>query len=298
MNASPRTFVHQPVMVQEVLAALAVEPGGKYIDCTLGTAGHAIAILGAKEDVQLLGIDADSTAVKASIARLTPFGQASRVVHSNFSDLENIARSNQFFPAQGVLFDLGLSSDQLENEHRGFSFFSDDPLDMRFDPTKGVPASEMVNNIDERQLANLIFEYGEEPRSRRIAKAIIRNRPINSARQLADIIGRTAGYRRGRTHPATRTFQAIRIAVNQELDNLVKVLSQAANVLDLGGRLVTIAYHSLEDRIIKRFLTDNQSFAPEAGIRPLSKKVIRPTFEEVKTNRRSRSARLRIGERI
>ena len=298
MNTQVETFAHQPVMVQEVLAALAVKPGGKYIDCTLGGAGHAIAILEAKHGVQLLGIDADPVAIKTSIDRLTPFPQAALVVHGNFSDLEQIAQSHEFLPAQGVLFDLGLSSNQLENGNRGFSFFSDDPLDMRFDPTKGVPASEIVNTIDERQLANLIFEYGEEPRSRRIAKVIIRNRPIHSARQLADIIGRAVGYRGGRIHPATRTFQAIRIAVNQELDNLEKVLSQVAKVLDFGGRLVTIAYHSLEDRIIKRFLVDNQSFLPQPGIRPLSKKVIRPTSDEVKTNRRSRSARLRIGERI
>ena len=292
---SPRVY-HQPVMVQQVLDGLAVRPGGSYIDCTLGDGGHASAILDAAPGGRLLGMDADPEAVTACRHRMAPYGATATVVHANFAMLENVALTHGFVPAQGVLFDLGLSARQLEAESRGFSFQRAEQLDMRFDPSEGVTASELVNESTEQELADLIFQYGEEPRSRRIARAIVANRPIATAQQLADVVRRAAGYHHGRTHPATRTFQALRIAVNQELSNLRLALIQVPRVLEHGGRLVTIAYHSLEDRAIKTFLAESRQLPADGGLQPVTKRVIRPSDEETRLNRRSRSARLRVAE--
>ena len=283
---------HEPVMLQQVLESLAVRPGNRYIDCTLGDGGHAAAILEASAPGgRLLGMDADPEAITASRDRLERYGDAVTLVQANFAALGQIAREQGFAPAHGVLLDLGLSSRQLDAEERGFSFQRNEPLDMRFNPAEGVPAATLVNERSEEDLANLIYQLGQEPRSRRIARAIVNSRPVATAQQLAEIVRRASGYRRGRTHPATRTFQALRMAVNQELANLETVLLQVAGVLAHGGRLVTIAYHSLEDRLVKRFLASDEE------LRPVHKRVLKPTPEEVSRNRRSRSARIRVAER-
>lgn len=294
MTESSRTY-HWPVMVSEVLESLGVHPGGTYIDCTLGDGGHAVAILEAATSAdrkgRLLGLDADPEAVVAASERLRGFGTAAVVVNTNFEHLEATANEQGFVPADGILFDLGLSSRQLDAEDRGFSFRREGPLDMRFAKAGELTAEMVLNEWSEEDLANLIYEYGEEPRSRRIARAIVNARPITDAKQLADLVARASGYPKGRTHPATRTFQALRIAVNHEIEALKAALSQATHVLDEGGRLVTISYHSLEDREIKRFVNGSDDIVP------VSKKVIRPTREEVQRNPRSRSAKLRVAER-
>ncbi|MEX2599162.1 MAG: 16S rRNA (cytosine(1402)-N(4))-methyltransferase RsmH [Dehalococcoidia bacterium] len=296
MNHAPRTY-HEPVMKEEVLDGLAVRNGGAYIDCTLGDAGHAIAILERAEGARVLGLDADPEAAEAAKERLQGDDRVT-IINTNFDHLGTAAVQAGFAPADGILFDLGLSSRQLDTEERGFSFRRPDPLDMRFDPSMGPTAEELVNELDEEELAGIIYRYGEERRSRRIARAIVANRPITDAQQLADIVQRSAGYPRGRTHPATRTFQALRIAVNHEIESLRAGLEQAVNVLANGGRLVTIAYHSLEDREIKQFVNAGGSNSEKRSIRAVNKKVLRPSKEEVSRNRRARSARVRIAERL
>ena len=297
MNASHTQPYHQPVLVGQVLTGLAVRPGGRYVDCTLGDGGHAVAILDASApNGRLLGLDMDPEAMAVSRERLKGYGQAATILHSSYANLGPAARSNGFVPADGILFDLGISSRQVDLESRGFSFQSQDPLDMRFDPDSDLTAADLVNHSNEQELADVIYRFGEEPRSRRIAKAIVANRPIQTAGELAEIVRRSSGYPRGRTHPATRVFQALRMAVNDELGNLAQGLEQAAEVLAQGGRLVTIAYHSLEDRFIKQSITGkNDSLAGK--FKPITKKVVRPSEEEVRQNRRSRSAKLRVAER-
>ena len=282
-----RTY-HEPVMAAEVIEGLAVRAGGAYIDCTLGDAGHTSLILDAAQDARVLGLDADPEAAEAAGQRLE--GRAATVVNANFRQLGDVARASGFVPADGVLFDLGLSSRQLDAEERGFSFRRPGPLDMRFTPGEGETAADIVNHASEEELADIIYQLGEERRSRRIARAIVAARPIQDAAQLAEIVRRSSGYRRGRTHPATRTFQALRMAVNDELGSLRSGLDQAVEVLAPGGRLVTIAYHSLEDREAKRFIAGGP-------VRALHKKVLRPSAEEVSRNPRSRSARMRVAER-
>ena len=282
---------HEPVMTAEVVNWLAVRPGGAYVDCTLGDAGHATAILEASApDGRVLGLDADPEAVLPATERLRRFGDRAVVVNANFGTVASQASAHGFVPADGVLFDLGLSSRQLDVEERGFSFRRPAPLDMRFMP-EGPSAAELVNRLPEQELADLIYTLGEEPRSRRIARAIVAARPLTDTAELAEVVARASGYRRGRTHPATRTFQALRMATNDELGNLRRGLSQAASVLDVGGRLITIAYHSLEDREVKRFVGSG-------AVRSLTKRVIKPGSEEIARNRRSRSARMRVAEHV
>ncbi|MEK9658745.1 MAG: 16S rRNA (cytosine(1402)-N(4))-methyltransferase RsmH [Chloroflexota bacterium] len=288
MSTSPQRY-HEPVMMAEVLDGLAVHPGGAYIDCTLGDAGHAEAILAAATpNGRLLGFDADPEAAGAARARLAAH-PGTVVVNANFNRLEEHAHAHGFIPADGLLLDLGLSSRQLDAEDRGFSFRRPGALDMRFDPSRGQSAAELVNHLDERELADVIYTLGEEPRSRRIARAIVAARPFTDAERLAEVVARSSGYPRGRTHPATRTFQALRMAVNDELGSLRALLEQAVRVLRSGARLVAIAYHSLEDRELKRFIAGG-------ALRAVTKKVLRPSAEEVARNRRSRSARVRVAE--
>lgn len=290
---------HWPVMVSEVLESLGVHPGGTYIDCTLGDGGHSVAVLeaanadGSKPGPRghVLGLDADPEAIVATTERLRPYGDAVVIVNTNFDQLEHAAKSHGFVPADGVLFDLGLSTRQLDSEGRGFSFRRPGALDMRFAAAGEPTADQIVNEWPEEEVADLIYELGEERRSRRIAKAIVRARPISDAQQLAEVVVRSSGYRNGRTHPATRTFQAIRMKVNHEIESLKAGLDQAAKVLGAGGRLVTIAYHSLEDREIKRYVVASDD------MRPVQRKVIKPSKAEVERNPRSRSAKLRVVER-
>lgn len=299
LQPTGRQPAHVPVMLAEAIKGLAVEPGGTYVDCTLGDGGHTDAILvGAHAEAsnpgphgRVLGMDADPDAIVASTKRLERFGPAAVLVNANFDTLHQTVVAADFFPVDGVLFDFGLSSRQLDAEDRGFSFRRPGPLDMRFSPDQESSADDLVNRLPEEELANLIFRFGEEPRSRRIAKAIVRDRPLHDAQELAELVRRSSGYRRGRTHPATRTFQALRIAVNHEIDSLRDGLEQAVRVLRRGGRFVTIAYHSLEDREVKRFIASSSDV-----LRAVNKKVLRPSDEEVGRNPRSRSAKMRIAE--
>lgn len=301
---------HTPVMLQETLEGLAVRAGGRYVDCTLGGGGHARAILErSSPGGQLLGIEADPEAIKVAQTNLAPFGNAVLIVNDNFVNLQSICLRYSFYPVHGILFDLGLSSLQLNGGERGFSFQRDAPLDMRFDPNQNVTAADIVNTYPEAELAELIKTYGEESYARQIARRIIRERPIKTTLQLASLIEKLIG-RRGRIHPATRTFQALRIAVNHELEHLESALEQAVSLLGFEGRLAVISYHSLEDRIVKRFMQreSRDCICPPttpvcickhvARIKLVTKKPVSPSEEEVNRNPRSRSAKLRVAERL
>jgi len=303
--------MHVPVMPKEVLQALSVQPGGRYIDATLGGGGHAREILKkGSPGGQLLGIDADPAAISAAERRLARYQDATLLVNDNFGNLRDICTRYDFFPVHGILLDLGLSSLQLAASGRGFSFQHDAPLDMRFSPEQNLTAAEIVNTYPAADLERLLREYGEEPRARRIAERIVARRPFRTTLEFADAVAAACGGRHGRIHPATRTFQALRIAVNQELEQLESVLHQAMDLLGFEGRLVVISYHSLEDRIVKRFMQRESKDCvcpPEspacvcehrASLRLVSRKALKPSPEEVAGNPRSRSARLRVAERV
>ncbi|MFC1904610.1 16S rRNA (cytosine(1402)-N(4))-methyltransferase RsmH [Chloroflexota bacterium] len=304
------TPIHTPVLLQETIQALAVQPGGRYIDCTLGGGGHATAIL--EHSVpggQLLGIDADPEAMKIARSRLEDYSDSTLLVNENFINLQAICIKYDFFPVHGILFDLGLSSLQLGDNARGFSFQHEAPLDMRFSPDQEVTAAGIINTYSETKLTRLIKTYGEEIHSHQIARHILRERPIKTTLHLVRVIEQAIGYRRGRIHPATRTFQALRIAVNQELEHLQEALKQAIDLLGFEGRLAIISYHSLEDRIVKQFMQQESRdcICPPgipacvckhtSSLRLISKKVITPSPIEVKLNPRSHSAKLRVAER-
>jgi 16S rRNA (cytosine1402-N4)-methyltransferase len=292
------------------LAGLRIKPGRRYIDATVGGGGHARGILVASaSDGKLLGMDADPMAVALAGEQLAEFGKRVILVQSNFADLEEVAMEHGFFPVDGILLDLGLSSMQLETAGRGFSFQLDGPLDMRFDPSQTTTAADLVNSSPMEELAGILFRYGEEPQARRIARAIVAERPVNTTRELAALVERTVGRRR-RLHPATRAFQALRMAVNEELECLAEALPQAVRLLVSGGRLTIISFHSLEDRLAKEFFRNEARDClcpPEipvctcghrATLGIVTKKPIRPSAEEVAANPRSRSARLRIAFRL
>ncbi len=281
------------------------------MDATLGDGGHAVALLEATSpDGALIGIDADPQALERAALRLEPFGDRVTLVNDNFSNLETVLEARGFHPVSSVLMDLGLSSWQLESAERGFSFNDVSPLDMRLGPTQEITAADIINTSSEVDLAQILFECGEEPRSRRIAQRIVQRRPIDTAQQLASVVESVIPRRGRRTHPATRTFMAIRIAVNRELDNLESALHQAVRVLARGGRLAVIAYHSLEDRIVKRFMgrESRDCVCPpqqiecacghRATVKVLTRRVVRPSDEEVQGNPRARSARLRACEAL
>ncbi len=307
---SRRLTTHTPVLLSEVLRVLDVQPGGRYIDGTLGSGGHAAAILEhSSPGGQLLGIDADPLAIEVARERLQNFKESTLLVNDNFVNLHSICIKYDFFPVHGILLDLGLSSMQLNENGRGFSFQHNAPLDMRFSPEQKLSASDIVNTFPEAKLANIIRTYGEESQSNRIARGIISARPLETTRQLAELIEKTIG-RRGKIHPATKTFQALRIAVNHELENLESVLRQAVDLLGYHGKLVVISYHSLEDRIVKQFMqkeargcicppnTPVCTCDHEPRLRQINKKVIIPSDIELKNNPRSRSAKLRAAERV
>jgi 16S rRNA (cytosine1402-N4)-methyltransferase len=291
---------------------LAVEPGGVYLDATVGGGGHASAILEAsRPDGRVLGLDRDPEAAKRATGRLSTFGNRAIVVHASYVDLLTVAENRGFLPLDGVLFDLGFSSWQIEDPARGFSFSADGPLDMRFDPTSGgVTAAELVNTLPASELADILYEYGEETQSRRIAAAIASARPIASTQDLVQVIIDAVGQRHGRLHPATLTFQALRIAVNRELEGIRASLPRAIQALRPGGRLAVIAFHSLEDRIVKQYFRRESRDCicpPELPVcrcdhrrtvRRLARKPIMPSEREIEANPRSRSARLRIVEKL
>ncbi len=308
---------HLPVMVEEVMSMLSPAPGSLQVDATIGGGGHTERILEASSpDGRVLGLDADEVAIERVRARLARFGDRLVLRRANFRELADVASAAGFDPADGALFDLGLSSFQLADVDRGFGIRAGGPLDMRFDTRRGVPARELLATLDADELTALLRRYGEEPNARRIARAIVDARrvaPITTAEELAELVERTApGAQRGRRriHPATRVFQALRIAVNDELDALRDGLAAAVNLLRPGGRLVVLSYHSLEDRIVKRFIAAERRGCvcpPEApvcvcGHQPRLRLVTRtslvPSAAEVAANPRSRSARLRAAERL
>ena len=304
--------LHKPVMVLKVLASLEVNPDGVYVDCTVGEGGHAEAILGATSpSPRLLGLDLDAAALETARRRLERFGDRVDLVHGSYASLGSTAKELGLGAISGVLMDLGLSSLQLGSDERGFSFARTGKLDMRFDRKQGLTADTVVNTWPEQELADAIYRLGEEPGSRRIAMAIVRARPVGSSTELARVVARAARQtRRGKVHPATRTFQAIRMAVNGELDNLQAGLTGAVKTLQRGGRLVVISYHSLEDRLVKGFLRTeaSQCICPpetpvcicghEPTIRLVSRRVVKPGKEEISANPRARSARLRAAEKL
>jgi 16S rRNA (cytosine1402-N4)-methyltransferase len=282
---------HVPVLLAETLELLAVRPGGLWVDGTLGLGGHAEAVLRASSpDGRLLGLDRDSQALERARARLAPFGSRARIEQG---DLREIPERLGGERASGILLDLGVSSLQLDSAERGFSFVREGPLDMRMDQAERGTAADLVNRMRERDLADLIHEYGEEPFARRIARAIARARerqPIETTTELAEIVRRAAPRsRRPGFHPATRTFQALRIRVNRELDGLGEALERAAGCLAAGGRLVVIAFHSLEDRAAKLAF---RALA-QGGFALITRKPLRPGPAELGRNPRARSARLR-----
>ena len=291
---------HVSVLLKEAIDFLAVQRGGTYIDATVGLGGHSCEIakrLGAQG--HLIGLDKDPNALEIAQRRLQPPppGEWPRVSLQQGSFAE-IGTRVQAASADGLLADLGVSSLQLEEAARGFSFQAEGPLDMRMDPQAELTADQVVNRLDERNLADVIYEFGEERRSRRIARAIVRSRPIHSTKQLAEVVWAAARpMKHERIHPATRTFQALRIFVNRELDDLRALLSEGAapRVLKSGGRLVVISFHSLEDRIVKDALREG---ARNGVYRLLTKKPVGATAEEIAFNPRSRSAKLRAAERI
>lgn len=303
-----------------VLQGLDIRPGGAYIDGTVGAGGHSVAMLASAPGVRLLGLDTDPDALALASERLKPYiesGQA-RLARANFEDLAAVAAREGFGQVDGVLLDLGLSSMQLDRPERGFSFRASGPLDMRLDPEGPTTAADLVNSLPEAELADLIYKYGEEPASRRIARRIVEEREresITTTERLADVVsratgGRVAGRTRNPIHPATRTFQALRIAVNRELEVLDSALQAAVDLLKPGGRLAVISFHSLEDRAVKTFIRQEQHGCicpPELPIcqcgraprlRAINSKPIHATEEEMRANPRSRSARLRVAERV
>ncbi|MFN6155155.1 MAG: 16S rRNA (cytosine(1402)-N(4))-methyltransferase RsmH [Dolichospermum sp.] len=282
------TFSHIPVLSQEVITGLNIQPGGNYLDLTVGGGGHSRLILETAEDVKVTCVDQDEDALKAAKENLAEFGDRVKFIHSNFANYQFIENSYD-----GILADLGVSSYHLDNPERGFSFRNTANLDMRMNQQQSLTAGDIINEWDEKELADIFFKYGEERLSRRIARRIIEKRPFDTTTELANAIAYSVPpkYRHGRIHPATRVFQALRIAVNDELKALETLIEKAPNALIPGGRIAIISFHSLEDRPVKHGLRNSPL------LRILTKKPIMATEEEIKQNPRSRSAKLRIAEK-
>lgn len=317
-------MIHRPVLVRETLAMLRPERGGIFVDCTLGLGGHAEALLEASDRVRVIGFDRDAEAIELAQQRLDRFSSRCEIFHADFKEMTFVLSRRGITQVDGILADLGVSSLQLETAERGFSFEHEGPLDMRMDRRQSLTAADLVNRLSEDELADILFRYGEEPAARAIARAIVRARavrPIVTTTDLARLVATVVGRRASRRiHPATRTFQALRIAVNDELSGLEEFLDQAVDLLAVGGRLVVITFHSLEDRIVKRRFRfhaglcdcpplppgfDDASGCPLCGARRrvelLTRKAVRPSETELQENPRARSARLRacvrVGER-
>ena len=270
---------------------LSIDPEGVYVDCTFGEGGHSEAILQLLTTGRLIALDRDAAAIEAGRERLEEYRDKLTLIHSNYSNLAEFVTT----PVQGILADVGLSRRQLEDAERGFSFLSEGPLSMAMDQGQHLTAEVIVNHYGERQLADLIYQFGEERRSRRIARAIVRGRPIRTTTHLAEIVEKAVPRAaRGRIHAATRTFQGIRIAVNDELGELEKLLEVAPSLLSPGGRMVAISFHSLEDRLVKQSF---RSWKQKGVFDVLTRRIVRPSLDEIRKNPASRSAKLRASQR-
>jgi len=304
---------HRPVLLTETVHQLTLQEGGTYVDGTTGEGGHSEAILQSEPPVKaVLAIDRDPRSLEAAQSRLAGFGGRFLPAPGNYADMAGLAAERGITGVNGVLLDLGFSSRQIESPGYGMSFQVDGPLDMRYDPLGALTAEEIVNTYGERELGQLIRRYGEEPRGMSIARAIIKERPVATTGQLASIVGAVLGRRPRRVgvNPATKTFQALRIAVNDELSNLERGLDAAVGLLVPGGRLAVISYHSLEDRIVKLFFNREAAACvcppglpvcvcgQKPRLKIINRRVIKPSDEEVQSNPRSRSAKLRAGQRI
>jgi 16S rRNA (cytosine1402-N4)-methyltransferase len=297
---------HLPVLYKTIIPALQPKSPGHYVDGTLGAAGHASGILQASSPKgELLGLDLDPQALAIAREELAVFGGRAHIVQASYLAMRDEAARLGWPAVDGIVLDFGVSSMQLDTPERGFSFLSDGPLDMRFSPAATLTAADLVNKYTEQDLADIIFRYGEERHSRRIARSIVGNRPINSTKELADLILKSIG-KKERIHPATRTFQALRIAVNGELEAIEAVLPQAIDLLKPGGRLAVVSFHSLEDRIVKEYFhrESRDCICPprqpvctcghKATLLEITRKPIQADAQEIKANSRARSAKLRI----
>jgi 16S rRNA (cytosine1402-N4)-methyltransferase len=305
---------HRPVLLRETIESLAVKRGGLFVDCTVGLGGHSEAILQTSPDAQVLGIDRDEEALRLARERLAEFGGRFRAVRADFRELTRVLATAEVKAVRGILADLGVSSLQLDSPSRGFSFRHEAPLDMRMDMSSGETAAELLGRLSEVEIARLIFEYGEERHSRRIARRIVARReagePVTSTTELAKLVERAIGGKKRRIHPATRTFQALRIAVNRELEGLDQFVADAFDALEPHGRLAVISFHSLEDRIIKRTLLKLSgrcqcpprlpqcACGARKAIEILTRRPLIPTEDETAENPRARSAKLRIAARL
>lgn len=302
---------HHPVLYQEIIHALRPHSAGRYVDATVGAGGHAWGILTASAPGGLLlGLDLDPQALEIASQRLSAFESRVTLLKASYTTLQAQLARLGWATVDGIVIDLGVSSMQIDTPERGFSFLMDGPLDMRFSPAQTTSAADLVNTLPETELADLIFRYGEEKLSRRIARAIVQARPLRTTTELANLILKASGGRRERIHPATRTFQALRIAVNQELQSVEDFLPQALQALAPGGHLAVISFHSLEDRIVKQYFRreSRDCICPpeqpvctcghKASIIEITRHPIEATLEEAKTNPRSRSAKLRIIEKL
>jgi len=311
MDESGRHLPHQPVLYHEVINILQPESTGRYVDGTAGAGGHSIGILeSSAPDGKIIAIDVDKQAIHIARKNLAVFSERAKVFLGNYTEMDRFAEAEGWKCADGILLDLGISSMQLDNAERGFSFSKEAPLDMRFNQSGLLKAQELVNHLDEKELEKIIGDFGEERNARKIAKAIVMNRPFESTIELAEIIKRASGEKYLRIHPATKTFQALRIVVNQELERIEEGLEKAASTLCSGGRLAVISYHSLEDRIVKQFFNreSRDCICPpeqpictcghKAILEILTKRPITPSKEEIEQNPRSRSAKLRAAQKI
>jgi 16S rRNA (cytosine1402-N4)-methyltransferase len=291
LKSSPsQEFHHVPVLADALVVGLEIVPGGHYLDCTVGGGGHSALILAAASAVQLIAIDRDKIAIAAARAKLADFGSQVQFWHGNFKDYR--PPDGQLF--DGIIADLGVSSAQLDLPERGFSFRETGDLDMRMDRSRSLTAADLINDSSEEELANIFYQLGEERLSRRIARAIAAQRPFHTTTELAEAIARCVprSYRYGRIHPATRVFQALRIAVNQELESLETWLKLAPDWLKPDGKIAAISFHSLEDRLVKH------AFKEDNRLQVITKKPIIATAEEMAANARSRSAKLRLARRV
>ncbi len=305
-------ITHVSVLLNEAVDGLAPERGGRYVDGTAGGGGHSSLLLERSPEVEVLAMDRDPAAVERVRARLAPFGRRAHVVHGCFDQWRQAAEALGWGEVDGVLLDLGFSSYQMDEAERGFSFMREGRLDMRMDPTTGVSASELIDSLSEQELVRIFREYGEEPDARRIARAIVAARPIETTAQLADVVSQAvpAARRRARIHPATLVFQALRIAVNDEMGQLERFLADLPGGLRSGGRVAIISFHSLEDRKVKRRFRElaTECVCPPGlpvcacgrvpEMREITRKAVKPGESEVEQNPRARSARLRVAARV